>query len=417
MKTILHKSLSFFKFILLVLLVFFVSCSTTPKVLFKEPVDTKTKLINVQSKTIYSFADSSVYFSNRFEGARLNGVDQLNDSTYVVHVLPENEPINHSPFYAFDVWSKSPKKVNLHFKYPEGYKHRYLPKIKTKGIWAAADSLHFSFIDEHASLKLTIDSIPKIISGQELHTSSVVYSWVEQLIEGKENYVRFLTPGKTKLKRPFRVLDIYKGSPKNKPVIVLLTRQHPPEVTGYFAFQAFLTTLLEENKLSDRFLQNHRILAFPLMNPDGVDLGHWRHNAGGVDTNRDWSVYHQPEIKNTVQFITKVLKKNNSKLVLGIDFHSTWYDVFYTNKERETTALPNFLPQWFSALEAHISDYRVNEKASNSTKPVSKGWFLYGHKAVGVTYEIGDDTPRDRIQLIGKESAKAMMQILNNDFN
>jgi len=30
----------------------------------------------------------------------------------------------------------------------------------------------------------------------------------------------------------------------------------------------------------------------------------------------------------------------------------------------------------------------------------------------GVTYEIGDDTPRDRIQLIGMESAKVMMRIL-----
>lgn len=398
--------------------VFFItSCASTPKVIFKQPVDTKTKSINLQSKRTYSFVDSEVYFSNRFEGARLNGVDQLNDSTYVVHVLPENEPINHSPFYAFDVWSASLQSIILNFKYPEGYKHRYFPKIKTNGTWAAADSLNFSYTEKHASLKLTIDATPKIISGQELHSSSVVYRWVEQLIEGKENHVRFLTHGKTKLKRPFRVLDIYKGSPKNKPVIVLLTRQHPPEVTGYFAFRAFLTSLLEENKLTERFLQNYRILAFPLMNPDGVDLGHWRHNAGGVDTNRDWSVYHQPEIKNTVQYITKVLKKNNSKLVLGIDFHSTWYDVFYTNKEREATALPDFLPQWFSALEAHIPDYKVNEKASNSTKPVSKGWFLYGHNAVGVTYEIGDDTPRDRIQLIGKESAKAMMQILNNDSN
>ena len=85
---------------------------------------------------------------------------------------------------------------------------------------------------------------------------------------------------------------------------------------------------------------------------------------------------------------------------------------FYTNKERKSTAIPDFLPKWFLALEQYIPDYKVNEKSSNSTKPVSKGWFLYGHKAVGVTYEIGDDTPRDRIQLIGMESAKAMMQIL-----
>jgi len=209
--------------------------------------------------------------------------------------------------------------------------------------------------------------------------------------------VQSKTIGKTKLNRPFRVLDIYKGSPKNKPVLVLLTRQHPPEVTGYFAFQAFLSTILQENQLTSSFLNHYRILAFPLMNPDGVDLGHWRHNAGGADTNRDWSFYHQPEIKTTVDYITQVLKKNKSKLILGLDFHSTWYDVFYTNKERESTTFPEFLPKWFSALEQNIPDYIVNEKSSNSNKPVSKGWFLYGHNAVGVTYEIGDDTPRDRI--------------------
>ena len=397
---------------LVIFLSLFVGCSTAPKVLFKDTVDTETKPIQYQSKRTFTFADSGVSFSNQFEGARLNSVDQLNDSVFTVTILPENEPINHSPYYAFDVWSSSPKEITLKFKYPKKYKHRYVPKIKSNGSWSVADSLAFQFDENFSSLKLQINPTAKIVSGQELHTSSIVYSWVDKLIEGKKSFVRSKTIGETKLKRPFRVLDIYKGSPKNKPVLVLITRQHPPEVTGYFAFQAFLSTILEENKLTSSFLDHYRILAFPLMNPDGVDLGHWRHNAGGVDTNRDWSFYHQPEIKTTVDYITQVLKKNNSKLVLGLDFHSTWYDVFYTNKERKSTAFPEFLPKWFSALEQNIPNYKVNEKSSNSTKPVSKGWFLYGHNAVGVTYEIGDDTPRDRIQLIGMESAKAMMRIL-----
>ena len=390
----------------------FVGCASAPEVLFKDRVDTETKSISYQQKRTFTFAESGVSFSNQFEGARLNAVDQLNDSTYIVFIQPENEPINHSPFYAFNVWSSSAKEITLKFKYPGKYKHRYIPKIKSNGVWSVADSLNFQYDENFSSLKLQINAIAKTVSGQELHTSSIVYSWVDQLIEGKESFVRSKTIGKTRLKRPFRVLDIYKGTAKNKPVLVLLTRQHPPEVTGYFAFQAFLSTILEENKLSTSFLEHYRILAFPLMNPDGVDLGHWRHNAGGVDTNRDWSFYHQPEIKITVDYITQVLKKNNSKLVLGLDFHSTWYDVFYTNKERESTSFPEFLPKWFSSLEHHIPDYKVNEQSSNSTKPVSKGWFLYGHNAVGVTYEIGDDTPRDRIQLIGEESAKAMMRIL-----
>ena len=393
-----------------------IGCISTPKVVFKEYVDTKTKSISFQKKRIFSFNESGVYFSNDFEGARLNNINQLNDSTFVLSILPENKPINPSPFYAFKIWSSSSKKVFLRFKYPKGYKHRYVPKIKSNGIWKIVDSLNFKSDQNISSLILTINETPKIISGQELHTSSIIYNWVNDLVKGKENYVRFIKIGKTKLNRPFKVLDIYKGLPKNKPVIVLLTRQHPPEVTGYFAFKAFLETILKENKLSSNFLDNYRILAFPLMNPDGVDLGHWRHNAGGVDTNRDWSFYHQPEIKTTVDYITKVLNKNNSKLQLGLDFHSTYYDVFYTNIERKLTALPEFLPKWFSSLEERIPEYKVNEKPSNSKQPTSKGWFLYAHKAVGVTYEIGDDTPRDRIKLIGKESAQAMMRILVNSW-
>ena len=407
-----RESINQFKYYIIFCLI--VGCISAPKVVFEEYVNTKTKSINFQEKKIFSFKESGVYFSNDFEGARLNNISRLNDSTYVLSILPENKPINHSPFYAFKIWSSSSKKVFLRFKYPEGYEHRYIPKIKSNGNWKIVDSLNFKFDQNISSLILTINETPKIISGQELHTSSIIYNWVNDLVEGKENYVRFKKIGETKLNRPFKVLDIYKGLPKNKPVIVLLTRQHPPEVTGYFAFKAFLETILKENELSSSFLDKYRILAFPLMNPDGVDLGHWRHNAGGVDTNRDWSFYNQPEIKTTVDYITKILNKNNSKLLLGLDFHSTYYDVFYTNIERKLTALPEFLPKWFSSLEERIPEYKVNEKPSNSKQPTSKGWFLYAHKAVGVTYEIGDDTPRDRIKLIGKESAQAMMRILIN---
>ena len=107
------------------------SCISTPKVIFKEYVDTKTRSISFQKKKIFSFDESGVYFSNDFEGARLNNINQLNDSTFVLSILPENRPINPSPFYAFKIWGSSSRKVLLRFKYPYGYKHRYTPKIKS----------------------------------------------------------------------------------------------------------------------------------------------------------------------------------------------------------------------------------------------------------------------------------------------
>ena len=381
---------------------------------FKTPVDTTSKEIKFQAKQTYKLANLGIYASNNFDGAHLNGLERVNDSTAIVIINPENTPINNSAYYGFKTWSDTPRSFYFTFQYPKGYKHRYIPKLKIDNTWKTIDSLFIFKNDSIVTIKLSLDKKPLIVAAQEIQSSIDVKNWYSNLVKGKENFVKIKSIGKSALGRNLPVLDIYKDDAKNKDVIVLLTRQHPPEVTGYFAFQEFLQTLLNESELSQKFLNKYHVLAFPIMNPDGVDLGHWRHNAKGVDLNRDWSNYNQPEIRQTIKFITKALKKNKSKLILGLDFHSTWYDVFYTNKKREGTTLPNFIDDWFTALEKNIPNYKVNEKSGNSTKPVSKGWFLYGHNAVGITYEIGDKTSKDNIELIGRVSAEQMMNILLN---
>lgn len=385
-------------------------CSTPKKVSFKNYVDTSSKKIKYQNKQIY-ITTSGVSASNQFDGARLNGFTQLNDSTFSVRITPENVPINNSPYYSFKLWSKTPKTTYIQFDYPEGFIHRYSPKININGNWEELDSTLVSVKDDITSIKLKLSKDTTWVSAQKVVSYKDTRQWVDNAIKGLP-YVKLSFVGKTNLGKDLPVLDIYKGDKKNKPIIILMTRQHPPEVTGFFAFQEFLSTILKENELSTEFLNTYRILAFPIMNPDGVDMGHWRHNANGVDLNRDWSRYNQIEVKNTATFITKEMKSNNSKIVLGLDFHSTWYDVFYTNKKREGTTFPKFIEDWFAGLEKNIPGYKVNEAPGNSTKPVSKGWFLYGHNAVGITYEIGDKTPLNEIQRIGKVSAEEMMRIL-----
>ncbi len=381
---------------------------------FKTPVDTTSKEIKFQSKQTYKLTDLGIYASNNFDGAHLNGFEKANDSTAIVIINPENKPINNSAYYAFKVWSDSPNFFYFTFQYPKGYKHRYIPKLKIDNTWSVIDSSNIFKIDSIVTIKIKLNKTPLTVAAQEIQSSTDVKNWYTNLVEGKENYVTLKNFGKSKLGRDLPVLDISIGDTKNKPIIVLLTRQHPPEVTGYFAFQEFLQTILNNSELSQKFLNKYRVLAFPIMNPDGVDLGHWRHNSNGVDLNRDWSIYNQVEVRQVVKFINKTLKKNKSDLILGLDFHSTWYDVFYTNKKREGTTLPNFIDDWFAALENNIPNYKVNEASGNSKKPVSKGWFLYGHNATGITYEIGDQTPKDKIKRIGRVSAEQMMNILLN---
>lgn len=398
-------------------LVFLSGCTSAKPISFKSPVDTTIKPIEIQAKKVFNLNDVGVFASNQFEGAHLNGFEKINDSTVAVIINPENIPINNSPYYAFSTWSSTPKPFYFTFNYPKGYKHRYVSKIKKDGSWYKIDSLNVFKKDSIVTIRLDLTKKPQIISGQEIESSTDVKNWYSNLIVGKENVVKVKSIGKSTLGRNIPMLDIGRGNLKGKSIIVLLTRQHPPEVTGYYAFQSFLETILTDSALSNDFLNKFHIIAFPIMNPDGVDLGHWRHNAGGVDLNRDWSIYNQPEIKLTVKAINKAVLKNKAKLVLGIDFHSTWYDVFYTNKDRVNTELPNFIDDWFTGLEKNIPNYKVNEQSANSDKPTSKGWFLNAHNATGITYEIGDKTTYDNIELFGKISAEQMMKILTKTIN
>jgi len=412
MSTTLKNRIRLFSFV--GILLFLNACSNLKIIDFDTPVDTTNKTITKQVKQIYSLNDLGIYASNDFDGAHLNGFQKENDSTAILIINPENIPINNSAYYAFKTWSDTPKVFYYKFQYPKGYKHRYIPKIRINNNWSIIDSTSIFKKDSIVTIKLNLTKEVITIAAQEVQSSLDVFNWYSDLARGKQHIVSIKSAGKSTLGRNLPVLDIGLGDKKGKEIIVLLTRQHPPEVTGFFAYQYFVETLLNGSELSNNFLSRYRVLAFPIMNPDGVDLGHWRHNAGGVDLNRDWSVYNQPEIKQTVKFINKAVKKSSSKLILGLDFHSTWYDVFYTNKERKNTTLPQFNDDWFKALENNIPNYKVNDQPGKSTRPVSKGWFLYAHNATGITYEIGDKTSKDSIKQISRISAEQMMRILLN---
>ena len=402
------------KYFYLTLILNLISCTNTKKVIFQNYIDTTNRSIKFQEKKTYQLDSIGVFASNNFDGGRLNEFKKLNDTTAIALINPENTPINNSPYYAFEIWSKESKTFYVNLKYPKKFKHRYTPKLKINGEWKEIDSANVFLKDSLTFIKLNLNKTKQIVAAQKIESSKDVNNWIQKIKLNYSKKLKITSAGSSVLGKNLPVLIINTNSSNKKDVIVLLTRQHPPEITGYYAFKNFIETILNENELSSTFLENYQIIAFPIMNPDGVDLGHWRHNAGGVDLNRDWSKYNQPEIKQTVKFINKYLKRNDAKVILGLDFHSTWYDVFYTNKERKKTSLPNFINEWFSAIENTLINYTINESSQNSKKPVSKGWFLKGHNATGITFEIGDTTSEKKIKKISRIAAIKMMQIIND---
>ena len=391
-----------------------------------EKVDTRNHAIIPQWRGKQSFGNLT--FDNDFDGARLNGITQNNDTLYTAIIAAENYPINPSPWYAFKVTSRSPKTIWVHLTYLNA-KHRYFPKISRDGkTWQVVDSTdcklikgpevkNLSFqenaLSESAYVRIHVDTKTTWIAAQELMTSPIVKNWSKELL--KNTFVSSEIIGKSPQNRPFECLRIGQDKSEAK-IMIVIGRLHPPEVTGQFALQAFVESLCMDSELARKFRKEYTVYVVPMMNPDGVDHGHWRHNSGGIDLNRDWSDFNQPETQFVRDFLRKKLNGTQRKLYFGIDFHSTWDDIFYTNIPDKPSNMDGLIKRWFSALEQAIPDYKVNARGSKPDSGViSKAFFNKEFNAEALVYEVGDNTSREFTILKSKTAAEKLM-LLSLDY-
>lgn len=389
--------------------VLFSSCKTQQLVAKLNHIDSATAVINFQKKKVYKFNNNQILFTNNFAAARANSITQQNDSTFNIIIKPENEPINPSPWFAFKVWSAIEKKIHIKLNY-EGTSHRYNPKIQHRNqIWEDVANVRISDSKKEASFSIKVSTDTTLVAAQELISAADNYKWEDSL--ATLPFVKKQKIGQSILGKTINALSIGNNE---KRLIVVLSRQHPPEVTGYMAMQEFIRAVSSDTELAKNFRKNYQLLLIPVINPDGVDEGNWRHNVAGVDLNRDWENFLQPETRSVRDYLLKKIDLQNAKVYFGIDFHSTYYDVFYTNEDQPAnkTNIPGFTAKWLSAFSERIPDFRPNVKPSPNGGNVSKSWMGRVLHAEALTYEVGDDTPRRLLKLKGKIAAEKMMELL-----
>ena len=396
----------------------FSSQSTVKGLYYDPPGSTVTtdKTIELQHKRTFLFSSSDLYVSNEFEGARLNDFFQVNDTLYKAVIEPENSPINNSAWYAFKIWSHKKQKINIDLIYKNGT-HRYIPKLSYDKInWVSIDSASY-FPDTAkgtAMIKLNVGPDTLWISAQELLTSNSYNVWIDKL--ANLPFVSKKIIGYSTYKKPIYELLITESADTNK-FVVLTGRQHPPEVTGALALKAFVETITGNSELAKKYRKSFTTVVIPLVNPDGVDNGHWRHNAHGVDLNRDWHSFNQPETKAVNEELLKLYRPPEKKIYFCCDFHSTQEDVFYIMSKDST--LPEdkryeFISSWFDGIHKIVPDYKINIDASlnDPSHPTSDEWMFNKLNSPALTYEMGDETNRSLIWNIAKAASESLMNLL-----
>ena len=345
-----------------------------------------------------------------FPGAGSLSCEVIKSDYIKIYINPEiDDSINPSPWFAIRK-SEHSKSIKLELDY-KNYKHRYYPKLsKDKKKWTKIDEI---FISKKEDGKIVIiDFLPsnqkEYVASQELITDFWYDEWYNEL-ESSGRVKREII-GFSVLRNPIHMFFAEKNT--NNPYILVLGRQHPPEVTGALAMKSFINKLLTENFLTDSFLDRYNILFVPLMNPDGVMNGFWRYNANKKDLNRDWGNFTQPETDAVYKKLTKL---SNKKLVLFIDFHSTFKNIFYISDVLEDSSMKHFLRDWLGDSRDSLSEINYSYEIINSLNKdngVSKNYIYNKYKIPSVTYEVSDNENRNIIQQSSSVLATNLMKLL-----
>lgn len=340
-----------------------------------------------------------------FPTARVDGCLTRDDGRIVVQTAPEDEPINPSPWYAFRISAPVTTEVGIEIEALGRGMARYNPKASVdRKSWR---DLAHEKVDDAILFDLTVGPEPQYVAGQEIFSNRDYIRWLDKVNQAADGLLFNL--GQSAQQRPIPALQ--KVSQGNSEWLILIGRQHPPELTGAMALRAFVAEVFSGSELSQAFLQRYNVLLAPNLNPDGVDLGNWRHSTGGGDLNRDWFERSQPETRAVHDYLQSIVNKGNY-LVYGVDFHSTWRNVYYTIPTDYLNSEAHFSQDWLKRLAAAVP-YAVEEKAGTSPgRGIFKQYMADVHGIHSVTYEVGDETDRDEIRDTAQAAARVLMSYM-----
>lgn len=346
----------------------------------------------------------SVHFD--FEGASRSTCYVENERTISLLISPEHlPPINPSPWYAFRYNAAQGSTLTVNLRYT-GVRHRYAPKWRGNG---DPSTLAVSVAKDGNTASITLPSGEGFVSSQPLMTSAHYEKLLGKLSDnGSGNRVPL---GYSHDGRPIEAVRL--GNSDAPRLLILIGRQHPPEVTGAMAMDAFVLKLAELVRAGIIDKTQYQFLIVPLLNPDGVARGHWRANLGGMDLNRDWGLFTQPETRAVADWLSRLASE--IRPVLMLDFHSTNRNLFYVQGQEASDQGKAFLARWLVGKEESFEGYpfAIERRDANPGAGTTKNWFNAKYAIPAYTYEVSDEADAAPIRKAAEQLAEQVVPALD----
>lgn len=381
-------------------------------------LDAETELIDPDEASVKRCAFQQVGFHVDFPTARLYRCEESGENRYTLHTTPESLPINPSPWYAFTVENRTEEPLAIEVVIiSEDMPVRYRARLSSDKIKWSKASYANEEADGDGERFFAIEMEPKesvYVAGQEIIDSEMQSEWLNELSQSSHHKV--FNIGRSTQDRPLEALRHH--APESNDWLILIGRQHPPEVTGVMALQHFSELLFSGSEEADALLERLNVLLIPNMNPDGVYHGNWRHTYTGVDMNRDWADRTQPETQALHKYLQE-LTAEGQNIRFAIDFHSTHRNVFYTmptdyvTVDGQELSQPNFVDEWLAELQESVAPLKFEVKpGARQNSGIFKQYIADVYGVHAVTYEVGDNTERDEIERTAKAAMRSLYRTL-----
>jgi len=353
------------------------------------------------------FVIDAQFEGGEFDYCRFSSADSVELTFH-----PEDDKVDSAfSWFSFRVTAKEARDLDINLRFPDAYA-RYWPKLSTDGHrWIRADENAVQIAADAKSLNLRLP-VPESgiwVAAQELITLPYYRTWLSELAAHED-----ITTSVIGMSIQDRPIHLARTANKSE-VVLLLGRQHPPEVPGALAMREFVDVVLAGTDLARAFRDRYALLIIPLLNPDGVAGGHSRHNAGGVDLNRDWGPFTQPETRSVAKILAN-LDELGIQPRLMLDFHATKETptmIFYTQVPADDTNPPLFATKWLTRVDERVDDYDfTHDPRTPSGLDNTKNYFFLRYNIPAITFEIGDEADREKVERYTPVFAEEMMQVM-----